>query len=337
MALLKSPLPPLGKGGIKICVAGSICYGFAMSYIGKVWRGWGGALGMIVSFASCLDKNSILYPVCKIAEGDFANIKERLSEFTNIDFSGVIFDNTDYHLTFHPTKDERRLWMEINSQPIKAEDLKPFWDCDAIVINFFTHQDFILSTIQETRENSNALLFLDIHQKTTWMDEDGFILRTRWEDWADWLKYVDILQASQYEFSLLFGGRPIEDLSRCIDLAKEILNIGVSQIIITLGSSGSLLILKDRRHIYIPATTHKAIDTIGCGDAFGAGYVVSILNGKSPTEALAWGNTVAGLNSTFLGYMRGITLQVIEEEIKKEYDIANLQSPYPLYKGENNC
>ena len=58
-------------------------------------------------------------------------------------------------------------------------------------------------------------------------------------------------------------------------------------VILTLGAKGSALWRKSHAMEYYPiADCPKVVDTVGCGDSFLAAWLVSILTGKTPSDAM---------------------------------------------------
>ena len=82
--------------------------------------------------------------------------------------------------------------------------------------------------------------------------------------------------------------------------AKKLLNLGIKKVIITLGEKG-LLYSDGKEEIYLKASSVKAIDTTGAGDAFNGGLAYGISKEKSIKECLELANKVAGLSTTKLG------------------------------------
>ena len=76
--------------------------------------------------------------------------------------------------------------------------------------------------------------------------------------------------------------------------------MGIKKVIITLGKKG-LFYSDGKEEIYLKATTDKAVDTTGAGDAFNGGFSFALLKGKKVKECLEIANKVAGLSTTKLG------------------------------------
>ena len=100
-----------------------------------------------------------------------------------------------------------------------------------------------------------------------------------WPDKMEALQYVTILKANEYEMNMLTG---------CSDIrkgAKILADWGVKEVVITLGSMGSV-ILKDGFFYDIPAYKPLAVtDATGCGDTYMAGYLYQRMKGAGIQEA----------------------------------------------------
>ena len=81
---------------------------------------------------------------------------------------------------------------------------------------------------------------------------------------------------------------------------QKLLEIGIKKVIITLGEKG-LFYSDSQEEIYLKASSDKAIDTTGAGDAFNGGFSFALLKGKKIRECLEIANKVAGYSTTKLG------------------------------------
>jgi sugar/nucleoside kinase (ribokinase family) len=115
------------------------------------------------------------------------------------------------------------------------------------------------------------------------LDVQGYLRKVKNEkvypvDWADKMKalqYIDILKANESEMEALTG---------CTDAKKAatvLFEWGVKEIVITLGSRGSLIYNGvDFYQIpaFMPAT--DVVDATGCGDTYMAGYLYQKIKGS---------------------------------------------------------
>ncbi|MEM2094204.1 MAG: sugar kinase [Candidatus Bathyarchaeia archaeon] len=78
------------------------------------------------------------------------------------------------------------------------------------------------------------------------------------------------------------------------DLAKRMLELGCRLVAMKMGSEGC--IVAERSEIVkVPAFPVKVVDTTGAGDAFDAGFIASILEGKNSRDSAIFANAVAAL------------------------------------------
>jgi len=88
------------------------------------------------------------------------------------------------------------------------------------------------------------------------------------------LELVDILTPNETEAKVLAGRRPSDSIDP-VKLARELIHMGVRQVVMTLGEKGALIVT-DSSSKAIPGIAVSAIDTTGAGDAFNAGLAVAL-------------------------------------------------------------
>jgi len=89
------------------------------------------------------------------------------------------------------------------------------------------------------------------------------------------------------------AGHPLVTRSDTADFAAALVARGVAQtVVVARGADGSVLVDKDRR-IFAKAAKVKVKSTVGAGDSFVAGLVLSLARGDRPEAALALGAAAA--------------------------------------------
>ena len=118
-------------------------------------------------------------------------------------------------------------------------------------------------------------------------DAQGYLREVRgekvyaidWEEKKEALKYIDILKVNEKEMEVLTGHSDPEKA------ALQLAEWGVKEVLITLGSLGSLIYAEGEFH-RIPAFPPKdVVDATGCGDTYAAGYLYMRNQGASYYDA----------------------------------------------------
>lgn len=125
------------------------------------------------------------------------------------------------------------------------------------------------------------------------------------------IKNSDFIIPNESELALITG-MAVETEEEIKKAGKKLLDMGVKNLIITLGSKGSLHLNRDKCEFH-SAYKVKAIDTTAAGDSF-IGGVVRELNGDSISEAIEFGTKVSAIAVTKKGAQTSIP--TIEEVIK---------------------
>jgi ribokinase len=115
----------------------------------------------------------------------------------------------------------------------------------------------------------------------------------------DLLSYVDLLIPNETEFESLTGVC-INTQEDFIEGYEKLHKLGISEIIVTLGSNGAWH-YDGQVVTTVKALKVKAIDTTAAGDSFIAGVCDSLARGQNIKEALEMGTKVAAITVTRFG------------------------------------
>jgi sugar/nucleoside kinase (ribokinase family) len=146
--------------------------------------------------------------------------------------------------------------------------------------------------------------------------KDKKVYYTDWADKKEALPHVSILKANEFEMEVIAGTSDIREG------AKILAGMGVKEVIITLGSKGSL-VYKDDHFYQIPAyKPSNVVDATGCGDTYMAGYLSKKVRGADVQEAGEFGAAMATLkiqsSGPFSGNQEAVNHVVIHGECDRE-------------------
>ena len=125
------------------------------------------------------------------------------------------------------------------------------------------------------------------HKGRVSIDVQGYLREVRdekvypidWKEKLKVLKHTYYLKVNETEMETITG------LKNPHEAAKLIHAWGVTEVIITLGSEGSLVYVDDKFYEIPAYPPHEVVDATGCGDTYSAGYLYRRLQGATPTEA----------------------------------------------------
>ena len=160
---------------------------------------------------------------------------------------------------------------------------------------------------------TNARLSLDV-QGFLRTVENNQVLPVDWTAKKEILPQIHFLKASEEEMKVLTG---YSDVRRGVRALAE---WGAKEVIITLGSKGSV-VYSEGVFYTIPAFRPlKVTDATGCGDTYMAGYLYRRLKGASIQQAGEFGAAMATLKLETSGPFTGTKEQV--------YAVRNIQTKY---------
>lgn len=130
---------------------------------------------------------------------------------------------------------------------------------------------------------------------------------------------LDIITPNETELEKLSGcdSGTIEGVKNGCDI---LLNKGIKNVLVTLGSKGAMLVNKNESALFTPPDI-KVLDTTAAGDTFNAAFAVMLAEGKSYHEAIDFANIAAAISVSRKGAQASIPSrqEVIHfrEQIKK--------------------
>jgi len=266
----------------------------------------GGLYHTSAYLALLLGKENRVRLVCNMGEDFYENVCATLGRFSNFELSFVkrlSMANTQVRLIYRSSETRDEITSE-PMPPVLVEDIAPLVDCDVVLINLITGRDIELAAVRALRQQTRALIYLDLHSLALGIDANGKRYYREVPTWRRWIESVDVLQVNEREAATL-AGHGVLSLPELETFARRVVDEGLRICHITLASRGSLLVYRDGNAVRSlhcpPQKISQVIDIIGCGDAFGAAFITDYLSSKDPASAAHFANRIAGLNCTFMG------------------------------------
>ena len=103
-------------------------------------------------------------------------------------------------------------------------------------------------------------------------------------------------------------GIKVETESDARKAADALLAKGVKNVIITMGSTGSMYFTPDET-TFVPAKKVKAVDTVGAGDVYNGALVTALSEGKSMKAAMEFATACSAIAVTRLGAQTGVPMR----------------------------
>ena len=114
----------------------------------------------------------------------------------------------------------------------------------------------------------------------------------------DFFRLIDFFTPNETEASFYLN-KNIESEKDCREAGKEFLDMGVKNILITLGDKGCFF-KNENEELLIPAKklNNPVIDTTGAGDAFNGAFCVGLSENKNYKKSIEFASLVAGISVT---------------------------------------
>jgi len=112
---------------------------------------------------------------------------------------------------------------------------------------------------------------------------------------------IDYFTPNETEASF-YVNKEIQNEEDAKNYSKDLLNLGIKNVVITLGATGVYYENKDE-HLFIPSLDlgNRVKDTSGAGDAFNGAFATALCEDKSIVDSLKFANIFAGISTTRIG------------------------------------
>ena len=212
--------------------------------------------------------------VTKLGRYDVEEVKRMRDE--RIDVLAYTCDNSVYFENRYEGDQNKRTQRVLSKcEPFKISEMNGI-EAKVFHLGSLLNDDFSADFVRELSTRGHISI-----------DAQGFLREVRgqevlpvdWEEKHKILKNTHTLKLNEHEMKVITG------LTNPRSVAQQIASWGVKDVVITLGSHGSL-IYADQTFYEIPACPpRKLVDATGCGDTYAAGYLYCRAQGLSYAES----------------------------------------------------
>lgn len=159
------------------------------------------------------------------------------------------------------------------------------------------------------RNSPQALTFCDINLRRDCYS-DATVINA--------LEFANVLKINDEELEVLQriigldGGELKEAAENLCDA------YGLAIVVVTLGEKGAFCLNRDKVFHYVHGHEVDVVDTIGCGDAFSAGFIHELLQSGDMIKALRCGNALGALTATTQGATTPISAKALNDYLMKQ-------------------
>ena len=264
-------------------------------------RGWGGDTANFVLAAARLGGAGGY--VTRVGQDAFGRAFVEMLEKHGVDASRVIPDEDHhtglYFVTYSEERKHRFDYVRRGSAAshLTGADIDPDYVAGARVL----HASGISQAISRSCADAIRVAMEIAREAGTTVSYDANVRpvlgdsETLRGNFVAALALADIVFVSEEDSAHLYGGTPLETvLDRIVDERPRL-------VVAKLGADGCLIKSDAGERCHVPAWEIDAVDATGAGDAFSAGFVLSLLRDAALAEAGRYANAVGALTASGVG------------------------------------
>jgi sugar/nucleoside kinase (ribokinase family) len=291
---------------LNIAVLGTITRDTICYPDGRKIQSFGGILYNVLSLSFLGKKEIKVYPICNLGFDVYDSVLRILKKNKNIEVEGMkkVRRKNNHNLLLYDEKNNKKEISRNSVPQLTYSQIEPFLGCDVILVNFISGSDIHLKTLKNIRENTPALIFMDIHSLILGKRKDGKRFVKVPKNWRSLVSCANIVQCNFAEFSEL-SNKKVGSFAQIKNFAQSFFLSGPRILLVTKGKDNGYIFQVGERGIkanrtFVPRL-EKVTDLTGCGDVFSAAFLISYLKSNDPLLSANFANSVATYKCRFSG------------------------------------
>lgn len=287
---------------MKITVIGTINRDIVRFPNRKVKESLGGVLYTILTLANLSPPDGEITPIANVGRDIYETVMKILGEYENINLSGINrtdCNNNTVHLRL-AANNERNEHTDLNLLHIDFEQIGPHIDCDALMLNFTSGFDLKLETVESVIQACAGLIYIDIHSLTLGIDDLKHRYRKKIPRWRRWIAGTDFVQLTADEAWSFYVGNNFGE-NESFEVGREIARIINKACLMTQGAKGLMIFTHESEYRAKAEIVDNPLDSTGCGDVFGASFLIEYLKTSDILSAARYANRIAAAKCEFTG------------------------------------
>ncbi|MDD2960851.1 MAG: PfkB family carbohydrate kinase [Muribaculaceae bacterium] len=200
--------------------------------------------------------------ITSLAEKDMAVVDEMRRK--GVDVSVIPSKNTVFFENrYGENRNNRTQRVLATADPFTVESLNGV-DARFIHLGSLLADDFSVDVISSLK--GRGIISVDAQGFLRYVDGET-VKPCDWKDKLSIFPMIDILKINEHEIEPLTGYKNPRDAGR------KLAELGVKEVVITLGSYGSLIYAEGKFYEIQPYKPNILVDATGCGDTYAAGYL----------------------------------------------------------------
>ena len=290
---------------MKYLVVGHLCLDVIHPVEGPEVESYGGIYYAVAALASLSRPSDEVFPVFGVHKADYAALIDHLKQFTNVDPSGIYkFDEPTNRVHLYYKDQQNRIECSKDiARPIPYEKIQRHLSADGILINMISGFDLTLDTLDNIRlaiRSHDVPIHFDYHSLTLGVRANHERYRRPLEDWRRWAFMDDTVQLNEEEIA----GITLEGLTEK-QTAGHLLTLSVKGVVVTRGDRGATLYYSEHKKMLRKDVEGVRLenprDSTGCGDVFGAAFLLQYAGSRDLFAATDFANRIAAAKVQQIG------------------------------------